>query len=88
RGSVTEVADEMQAWFEGHACDGFIFQPLTMPGDLNDICGMLVPELQNRGLIRVGYDGATLRDNLELKRPASRYAGKPSDVRELAKQGF
>ena len=88
RGSVTEVADEMQTWFEGHACDGFIFQPMTMPGDLNNIIELLIPELQNRGLIRTGYDGTTLRDNLELKRPASRYAGKPSDMRELAKQGF
>lgn len=88
RGSVMEVADEMQSWFEGRACDGFIFQPMTMPGDLNNIYELLVPELQNRGLIRIGYDGATLRDNLELKRPASRYAGQKSDVAALAKQGF
>lgn len=88
RGSVNEVADEMQAWFENHACDGFIFQPLTMPGDLDDIITLLVPELQNRGLIRIGYDGTTLRDNLELNRPASSYAGQPADMRSLAKQGF
>jgi alkanesulfonate monooxygenase len=75
-GSTIEVADEMQRWFEAGACDGFIMQPSYLPGELDEICELLVPELQSRGLIRVGYDGGTLRDNLELDRPASRYAGK------------
>lgn len=73
-GSVTQVADRMQHWFEGGACDGFIMQPSYLPGELDEICALLVPELQNRGLIRTGYDGATLRDNLGLDRPRSRYA--------------
>lgn len=73
-GSVAEVADAMQAWFDGGACDGFILQPSHMPGNLDDIVNLLVPELQNRGLIRAGYEGATLRDHLGLARPASRYA--------------
>lgn len=73
-GSTVQVADEMQRWFEAGACDGFILQPSYLPGELDDICDMLVPELQGRGIIRVGYEGTTLRDNLELKRPASRYA--------------
>ena len=74
RGSVTEVADIMQEWFEARACDGFILQPLTMPGDFDDLCGMLIPELQDRGLIRVGYEGETLREHMELNRPESRHA--------------
>ena len=74
RGSVTEVADTMQEWFEGRACDGFILQPLTMPGDFDDLCEMLIPELQDRGLIRIGYEGETLREHMELNRPESRYA--------------
>lgn len=88
RGSVTEVADAMADWFHNRACDGFIFQPMTMPGDMQFIYDLLVPELQDRGLIRPGYDGKTLRDNLELKRPPSRYAGKPADIRSLTKQGL
>jgi alkanesulfonate monooxygenase len=75
RGSVMQVADQMQEWFDNHACDGFILQPSYMPGELTDVADLLVPELQNRGLIRVGYDGTTLRDNLGLPRPESRYAG-------------
>ena len=31
-------------------------------------------ECQSRGLFRTEYEGATLRENLGLKRPPSRYA--------------
>ncbi len=72
-GSVAQVADQMEHWFRADACDGFILQPSYAPGELDDICTMLVPELQRRGLIRVGYEGATLRDHLGLARPASRW---------------
>ena len=73
-GSVMQVADEMQRWFQAGACDGFILQPSHMPGNLDDIVNLLVPELQSRSLIRIGYEGATLRDHMGLRRPASRYA--------------
>ena len=73
-GSVNQVADTMQEWFNGWACDGFILQPSYMPGELDDIVAYLVPELRHRGLIRVDYDGQTLRDNLGLARPQSRYS--------------
>jgi alkanesulfonate monooxygenase SsuD/methylene tetrahydromethanopterin reductase-like flavin-dependent oxidoreductase (luciferase family) len=73
-GSVSQVADIMQEWFENEACDGFILQPSYLPGELNEFCDLLVPELRNRGLVRTGYDGNTLRDNLGLSRPASMYA--------------
>lgn len=73
-GSVKDVADQMEHWFRVGACDGFILQPSYLPGELDEVCTMLVPELQRRGLIRVGYQGTTLREHLELDRPASRYA--------------
>jgi FMN-dependent oxidoreductase (nitrilotriacetate monooxygenase family) len=72
-GSVKDVADEMQQWFEAGACDGFILQPSYLPGELDEVCQMLVPELQRRGLLRVGYEGTMLRDHMGLKRPPSRY---------------
>ena len=74
-GSVMQVADAMQEWFAAGACDGFILQPSYLPGELDEFADLLVPELQSRGLVRVGYEGTTLRDNLGLGRPASRYAG-------------
>jgi N-acetyl-S-(2-succino)cysteine monooxygenase len=33
-----------------------------------------VPELQRRGLFRTEYEGSTLRENLGLQRPQSRYS--------------
>ena len=35
---------------------------------------MVVPELQRRGLFRTEYEGRTLRENLGLRRPISRYS--------------
>jgi hypothetical protein len=41
----------------------------------------VIPELQRRGLFRSEYEGKTLRENLGLKRPASRYAEPPQQPR-------
>jgi alkanesulfonate monooxygenase len=79
-GSVTRIADTMQRWFDMGACDGFILQPSTMPGNLREVTDLLVPELRDRGLLRVGYEGATLREHLGLRRPASRYASARAAV--------
>jgi hypothetical protein len=38
---------------------------------------MVIPELRRRGLFRSEYEGKTLRENLGLKRPESRHAGRP-----------
>jgi alkanesulfonate monooxygenase len=38
-----------------------------------------VPELQRRGLFRTEYEGKTLRENLGLKRPVSRYVAAGLD---------
>jgi alkanesulfonate monooxygenase SsuD/methylene tetrahydromethanopterin reductase-like flavin-dependent oxidoreductase (luciferase family) len=73
-GSPGQIVDQMQAWYDAHACDGFIIQPSTMPGELRDVAELLVPELQERGLMRTEYEGATLRENMGLARPPSRYA--------------
>lgn len=73
-GSVKGVADEMEHWFRAGACDGFILQPSYLPGELDDLAAMLIPELQRRGLVRAGYEGPTLRDHMGLERPISRYA--------------
>ena len=70
-GAVHEVADQMQEWFEGQACDGFAITPVTVPEGVDSVCDLLIPELRRRGLARSEYQGATLRDNLGLRRPAS-----------------
>ena len=73
-GTVPQVADALEEWFSSGACDGFNVLPLTIPQGLADIVNDLLPELRRRGLFRTAYEGVTLRENLGLLRPVSRYA--------------
>ncbi|WP_263265142.1 LLM class flavin-dependent oxidoreductase [Pseudomonas sp. RIT-PI-S] len=72
-GTPNQVADQMQAWFEQDAADGFNILLPHLPAGLEDIARLLVPELQRRGLFRRAYTGRTLRDHLGLERPANRH---------------
>ncbi|MBP0444448.1 LLM class flavin-dependent oxidoreductase [Roseomonas sp. SSH11] len=72
-GTPKRIADEMQAWLEGGACDGFNIMFPYLPGGLDDFVTKVVPELQRRGLHRTEYEGRTLRENLGLPRPANRF---------------
>src|SRR5271168_3869196 len=69
-GTGTQVADQMEEWFNGGACDGFVLAATHLPGAFEDVTRMVVPELQRRGLFRDSYSGSTLRDHLGLQRPA------------------
>jgi FMN-dependent oxidoreductase (nitrilotriacetate monooxygenase family) len=69
-GTGAEVADQMEEWFDGGACDGFVIAATHSPGAYEDVVRLVVPELQRRGLFRRRYAGATLRENLGLPRPA------------------
>lgn len=73
-GSVEQVADQLQLWFENGAADGFNVLPPYLPGSLDEIVDLLIPELQRRGLFRTEYEGHTLRENLGLARPANQFA--------------
>jgi len=70
-GTGPDVADQMEAWQESGACDGFVIAATHSPGAYEDLVRLVVPELQRRGLFRDRYTGATLRDHLGLARPAS-----------------
>ncbi|KPW52582.1 MULTISPECIES: LLM class flavin-dependent oxidoreductase [Pseudomonas syringae group] len=69
-GTPVQIADELQIWFEQGAADGFNVLVPHLPGGLEDVAQLLVPELQRRGLFRTEYEGTTLRENLGLQRPA------------------
>jgi FMN-dependent oxidoreductase (nitrilotriacetate monooxygenase family) len=68
-GTAEQVADTMQNWFLAGACDGFNIQAPYVMGGLSAITDQLIPVLQDRGLFRREYQGATLRDTLGLERP-------------------
>jgi len=80
-GSPQTIADYMEEWFRNDGCDGFNLMPPFLPGGLDDFVDLVIPELQRRGLFRTEYEGRTLRENLGLKRPASRYAKPAPQVR-------
>ncbi|HYZ76052.1 MAG TPA: NtaA/DmoA family FMN-dependent monooxygenase, partial [Gaiellaceae bacterium] len=71
-GTPEQVADRMEDWLEHAGVDGFNLFPCPPSAGIRDICELLVPELQRRGLFRTAYDPAerTLRE---------RYFGAGSD---------
>lgn len=72
-GTPSQIADELQHWFENEAADGFNVMPPVQPSGLNDFVTLIVPELQRRGLFRTAYEGRTLREHLGLARPENRF---------------
>jgi alkanesulfonate monooxygenase SsuD/methylene tetrahydromethanopterin reductase-like flavin-dependent oxidoreductase (luciferase family) len=72
-GTPEQIADVMEHWFRNGACDGFNVMPAWLPGSLDDFVDMVIPELQRRGLFRTEYEGKTLRENLGLPLPVSRF---------------
>jgi N-acetyl-S-(2-succino)cysteine monooxygenase len=73
-GSPAQIADAMQEWVEAGAADGFNIIPTHLPTAAEDFVDLVVPELQRRGLYRRQYEGGTLRENLGVSTPRSRYA--------------
>lgn len=72
-GTPVQIADQLQAWFEQGAADGFNVLVPHLPGGLEDFADYVVPELQRRGLFRTEYEGTTLRENLGLEKPANQF---------------
>ncbi|MCX7318617.1 MAG: LLM class flavin-dependent oxidoreductase [Hyphomicrobiales bacterium] len=72
-GTPQTIADEMQEWLETEASDGFNIMFPYLPEGLNDFVDRVIPELQRRGIFRTAYEGRTLRENLGLPRPGSRF---------------
>lgn len=72
-GTAAQVADEMIAWFEGEAADGFNLMPSHFPEGLELFTQGVLPILRKGGLFREDYSGHTLREHLGLAVPANRY---------------
>jgi alkanesulfonate monooxygenase len=72
-GTPEHIADVMEHWFLNGAADGFNVMPAWLPGSLGDFVDQVIPELQRRGLFRTEYEASTLRGNLGLPRPVSRF---------------
>lgn len=68
-GTPSDVADQMEEWFNSRACDGFVLAATHTPGAYEDFVRFVVPELQRRGVYQKDYAGTTLRENLGLPIP-------------------
>ncbi len=68
-GTPADIVDAMEEWFHNEAADGFNILPTWLPGGLEEVVEMVVPEMQHRGLYRTAYEGRTLRENLGLAYP-------------------
>ena len=79
-GSAGQVADTMVKWLEEDGVDGFNLMPHYLPGGLDDFVDLVVPELQERGVVRTAYGEGTLRENLGLQRPSSPWVRAPEEL--------
>lgn len=63
-GTPAQVADRMEEWLTRTGVDGFNLTPVPATAGLRDLCELLVPELQKRGLMRTAYpeNELTLRE--------------------------
>jgi FMN-dependent oxidoreductase (nitrilotriacetate monooxygenase family) len=75
-GTPESIADHIQEWFEGGAADGFNVVFPYLPDALDDFATLVIPALRRRGLVRTEYTGRTLRENLGLPRPPSRWSAR------------
>ncbi|MFD3544553.1 NtaA/DmoA family FMN-dependent monooxygenase [Streptomyces sp. NPDC058655] len=69
-GSAATVAESIDSLVQADAADGFILVPHITPGGLDAFADTVVPLLQERGVFRSEYEGATLRDHLGISVPA------------------
>jgi hypothetical protein len=77
----------MERWLDEEGSDGFNIMFPYLPQGLDDVVEKVVPELQRRGLFRIEYEGATLRENLGLERPANRFFADPGRAASQRKVG-
>ena len=86
-GTPATIADRMEEWLFGAACDGFNIMFPWVPGGLDEFVDRVVPELQRRGLFRREYEGRTLRENLGLPRPENRFFAAKRGMASAAEDG-
>lgn len=71
-GTPEQIADRFQTWLEQRGSDGFnLFE--SLPGQLELFVDQVVPLLQQRGIYKTDYAGATFRESFGLDKPVNRH---------------
>ncbi|MBA8846194.1 alkanesulfonate monooxygenase SsuD/methylene tetrahydromethanopterin reductase-like flavin-dependent oxidoreductase (luciferase family) [Ochrobactrum sp. RH1CCR137] len=65
-GTPQTIAEEINAYVQADAADGFVFAPHLTPGGFDEFVEKVVPILQEKGVFRAEYTGETLKENLGL----------------------
>ncbi|PXW35201.1 UNVERIFIED_CONTAM: FMN-dependent oxidoreductase (nitrilotriacetate monooxygenase family) [Williamsia faeni] len=68
-GTPEQIADDLIAWVDAGAADGFNVMPPYLPGGLEDFVDHVVPILQARGRFREDYTSSTLRGHYGIELP-------------------
>ena len=63
-GAPVSVVDQMQDWLDVSGLDGFNLAYTVMPECVDDFVDLVVPELQDRGLLKTSYRPGTFREKL------------------------
>ena len=79
-GTPQSLADDMQAWLEAGACDGFNLLFPHYPKPLEEWVTLVIPELQRRGIFRTEYEGKTFRENLGVPIPQNIFTKNGTSV--------
>jgi FMN-dependent oxidoreductase (nitrilotriacetate monooxygenase family) len=86
-GSPATIAATINDFVQADASDGFILVPHLTPGGLDEFAAQVVPLLQERGVFRADYSGATLRDHLGLGPVTPRGAAASAPQERTAAHG-
>lgn len=84
-GSAQTVADVLQEWVEETGVDGFNLAYAVTPETFVDIAGLLIPELQRRGVYKTGYRPGTFREKLFGRGPRLGPTHPGARYRDLAR---
>jgi hypothetical protein len=78
-GTADTIAQQMIAWYQHQACDGFVILPTYIDENEDRFLEQVVPRLQDAGVFRKAYQPGTLRDRLGFAKPANRFRSTLSD---------
>ncbi|PZU03565.1 MAG: LLM class flavin-dependent oxidoreductase [Gordonia sp. (in: high G+C Gram-positive bacteria)] len=77
-GTPEQIADDLIAWVDAGAADGFNIMPPYLPGGLEDFVDHVVPILQARGRFRDDYTASTLRGHYGIELPSGSVEKEPA----------
>ena len=77
-GTPEQIADDLIAWVDAGAADGFNVMPPYLPGGLEDFVDHVVPILQSRGRFRDDYTASTLRGHYGIELPSGSVEKEPA----------